>query len=380
MDPVILSEAGYSSGGLQMLLDRWRLQEDKLQVFEESLKEVNKSMMYQPVQENLGASKPETVLQRTMSVLGEDELGKSVQDGIFCVTSAQNITSIEDDFGHSLRRGSYEEKDIEMPVVTNEESIEEFEKRIWGTVWKDEVLLNDDSVEGSYPCVVEAAGTSSENDLQRARSGMARLPEVVLVENDLRSAENAEEKELGPGSLFQLDFEGPSVRASHLTSVSSDVFVTSDLEVRPQSSIRTCSEDVGMSHSFERDHRIGTVCLEDLGIKLENRTFPLACEEVESLEMAVNLVSPGSWSSSLSNDEFSNINELSKQRASFVESIMASEAQRQMEREKEQLRRNEALKQEEEAVANMERALQVSISFLAKRKVIMYLVLIVEDL
>lgn len=362
MDHVILSKGECVSSGLQLLLDRWRLQEEKLQVFEESLNDVNKLMMYQTIQENLEANNSETILQKTLSVLSNNDLSTSFIDGIFRLTSAQSITSSEDDFGHNLHKRSYEGEDINIPIVTNDESMEEFEKRIWGSVWKDEVFLNNDIVEGSYLHELEVASTSSKHNFQSENNEMVQLPIVVHSKNNLQSTKNAERNELSPRSLFQQDFQEPLVKALHLTVVSNDNFATSNEEVRPQIFGHTCSKDVGMSHNFESDYRFGTIdSVEDLGILVESKR--LMCEKVESLEMAINLVSPQSSSSFLSNEESSTLNDLSKQRATFVESIMAFESERQMKREKEQLRNNEALKQE---VVNMEKVLQVSISLIVK--------------
>jgi len=210
---ITLSEGRCSTSGLQMLLDRWKLQEKKLHVFEESLKEVNKLTINEPIQCNL------SILQQTQFDLSDDVFGTSIDSDLFGTTSVRSITSSEDDFGLYVSKDNYEEEEeIDIP---NNESMEEFEKRILKTVLKDEVLVNDNIVKGSYLDVPKATTTCSKNVVQKKNSGMLRLPANELLKNALQSIENVEGKEqLIQQKLFQQNFQEQPVSALHLALVS----------------------------------------------------------------------------------------------------------------------------------------------------------------
>lgn len=99
---------------------------------------------------------------------------------------------------------------------------------------------------------------------------------------------------------------------------------------------------------------------EEIKSSIKNKKYQFRGEKVELNDMDVNLESFESASLFTCNEEYNNTNELSKQRTNFAKSTMAAEAQRQVEREKEQLCKNKDLKLEEEIVANMENVLKVS--------------------
>lgn len=164
MEVIIDSEEGNLNGGLQMLLDRWRLQEEKFHAFEESLKEVNNLMMYQQVQENLEESISKISIHETSSISSHIDSDISIHNEIMCSPSISSIISNEQDFDNNLNEETCMEGNINPPILTIDESMEEFEKRIWGGVWKDEAFLNDNIVKDSSLIVLKGVDTSLKNN------------------------------------------------------------------------------------------------------------------------------------------------------------------------------------------------------------------------
>ena len=347
------------NGGLQMLLERWKLQEQKLQAFEESLKEVNNLVVCQHMQEKLGDNISQIKNQNTSFISSNNVFDKSVYNKINCMSSVSNITLNDNDFENNLYKDTYVKKNIDASIVTNQESMKEFEKRIWEDVWKSDAILNDDFVKESSNLMPKDIINPLNNNGKRIIME-SKQPNQFLM-NDLKNDDNAIIKDINSHCIFQEDFHKPILQTP--TPISHDDLSKLNFKDRQSNSMYTSLEEIELSCKFKNDDQNRIKDFEDMDYLFECKKFQVGCEKVESIDMVVNLVNVESSSSLIHEKELNNINELSKQRATFVENIMAIEAKRQLEREKEQQRKNEALKFEEELAANLE----VSV-FLIKRK------------
>ncbi|XP_024367013.1 uncharacterized protein [Physcomitrium patens] len=357
-DSIMDPEEDTAGSGLQMLLDRWKLQEEQLQMFEESLKEVNCFMTNKEVQENPDSSVLEAVTQQSLLVFNNDMPGAIDQDSTFCLSSARSIASTEDGFGYNLRKlGQHAVEDTDTLAPTkDDESLEEYERRIWEIVRRDEDFLNANIGEGRSAFPQEAACTSSKGIVERLSSATALLPAEQL--KVLKIAVDVEDKEPSPRRSF--------LGAMKMTRCGGQREASAFDKPNPSIKIEGDGADISRAQLLARLANVVDDCEQKQQIPnfmfveelKEIVTAPLVNKCSETIRGASNVVNLESGSSSICDEEGSSRDELSEQRARIVEGIMAAEVQRQMEREKLQIRRNEALNQEAAAVANMEKFLK----------------------
>jgi hypothetical protein len=359
MEVVVDSEGGKLNGGLQMLLDRWRLQERKLQDFEESLKEVNNLMTYQRVQENLGGITPEISLTSCNNDFDTSVCDKNNN----CMSCVSSSTPSEHNVDHNPYKGIYMEENMDLPIATNDESMEEFEKRIWGGLWKAEAYL-DDTTKESSDFMLEGVRNSLKYDSKFISNEMTQLPNIFLI-NDLKSDGNVIRKDINSHGTLQNDFQRSNVQGS--ISISHDNSLKANIKDGQSSSIYSSLEGFETSHKFEKFHQHKKIDSTNSNSLFKCNKLQFRCKEINLIGMTIDSMNFEPSTSFTCNEEFDNTYILSKQRATFAKNIMAAEVQRQMEREKEKELKFKALKLEEVVVANMEKHLKVSV-FINKEK------------
>lgn len=201
-----MEEASKPSGGVQMLLDRWRLQEDKLRVFENSLKEVNTLATCRRVNENLEAGLPESLQEKINLELGicSNELAGDLKINECSRVSARSSLSSQGGLGLDPRH----EEGFNLCDAPEDESLEDFEKRVWQNLWKDEDFMIDDANLGSVHLDVDESVEELKKEMEVEQVGKENVvainvhPPAILqwseneTENDHNTRKDLEEKQL----------------------------------------------------------------------------------------------------------------------------------------------------------------------------------------
>lgn len=263
-----------NSSGLQMLMERWRLQEEKLQEFEKSLEEDNKSFLYKPILSDAKKSDEETELRQSISNSPHFN-DANLEDEINSKNCVKYHDSHEDKTGDALWKG---DSCLDKIFTSKYEPIRVFEKKTCRDNLKNGI--NHNTINEIHTHVPNCAMTSSMENVQKVNSEITNLQLVDDPKYHLQAKKNSGNYICQ--NVMRQNVESPTTR-------SNDDLTTSSPDVMLQNSSFTCLEDGNMFHKAP--------CSPQTKVSIhmpnfhESKDLLVKGKGVECSDMAVNLVS-----------------------------------------------------------------------------------------